>query len=126
LFSEPVTIIALVKQLQEAMFSLQELRITLRLSAKWIAIGSGVGILAGIASAIFLTTLAWATNFRLEHPYLLFLLPLAGLSIGWIYHRFAGTAARGNNLIIDEIHLNREAIPLKMAPPEPESSANVR
>jgi H+/Cl- antiporter ClcA len=60
--------------------------------------------------------LQWATNFRLANPTLLFLLPVVGLLLGWIYHRFAGTAARGNNLIIEEVHINKEPIPVKMAP----------
>lgn len=72
---------------------------------KWTALGSAVGLLAGIASAIFLVSLDLATAMRLTRPELLFFLPAAGFVIGWIYHRFGGSAARGNNLVIDEIHV---------------------
>ncbi len=88
----------------------------LKTGAKWFILGSGAGILAGTASAIFLLSLQWATSMRLAHPELLFLLPVAGFIIGWIYFNYAGAAARGNNLVIDEVNTNREPIPLRMAP----------
>ncbi|GAB4553429.1 MAG: hypothetical protein OHK0023_22540 [Anaerolineae bacterium] len=83
---------------------------------KWLLLGGGVGILAGTASAIFLSSLDWATHTRLTNPSLLFLLPLAGFIAGWIYHRFAGIAAQGNNLVIEAVHSNQSRIPLRMAP----------
>ncbi len=89
---------------------------SLRLLGKWALLGSAVGLLAGTASALFLTALQAATSLRLADPALLFLLPLAGLIVGWVYHRFAGTAAGGNNLVIDEVHQNRAPIPVRMAP----------
>jgi H+/Cl- antiporter ClcA/CBS domain-containing protein len=88
----------------------------LRMFVKWAALGALVGALAGSASAVFLVTLAWATDFRLEHPELLFLLPPAGLIVGWLYHRFAGAAALGNNLVIDAVNANKAQIPFRMAP----------
>src|SRR5262249_42318246 len=66
--------------------------------------------------AIFLTALQWATAIRTAAPALLFLLPAGGLLVGWAYHRFAGEAARGNNLVIDELHTDSKPIPLRMAP----------
>lgn len=47
---------------------------------KWLALGSLVGALAGTASALFLWSLELATETRLEHSWLLFLLPAAGFS----------------------------------------------
>lgn len=88
----------------------------LRTFVKWTLLGGGVGILAGTASAVFLVSLDWATRTRLANPAILFLLPLAGFIVGWIYHRFAGTAAQGNNLVIEEVHSNQARIPLRMAP----------
>ncbi|MBN8618353.1 MAG: voltage-gated chloride channel family protein [Anaerolineae bacterium] len=83
---------------------------------RWSLLGSAVGLLAGTASAIFLAALDWATATRVAHPPIIFLLPLAGLALGWVYHRYAGTAARGNNLIIEQLHLNRDPLPRRMAP----------
>ena len=46
---------------------------------RWIGLGSVVGVLAGLSSAGFLITLDWVTEIRLDHPWLLWLLPVAGL-----------------------------------------------
>lgn len=83
---------------------------------KWVVLGSVVGVLSGTASAVFLTALNWATVVREHNPALLFLLPLAGLIIGWSYYRIGGSAARGNNLVIEQVHLNKDPIPLRMTP----------
>jgi len=83
---------------------------------KWIVLGSIVGVLSGTASAIFLVSLNWATAVRTTNPMLLFLLPIAGFIIGWSYYRIGGSAARGNNLVIEQVHLNKDPIPLRMAP----------
>ncbi|MCE7946967.1 MAG: voltage-gated chloride channel protein [Chloroflexi bacterium CFX4] len=83
---------------------------------RWAGLGGVVGILAGIASAIFLFSLTWATQTRLANSALLFLLPLVGGIIGWVYQRYGGTAARGTNLVIEEVNSNRARIPLRMAP----------
>lgn len=74
------------------------------------------GILAGLAAAVFLITLAWATDTRERNPYLIWFLPLAGLFIGLMYVRFAGDASRGHNLVIDEIHDPKKIVPARMAP----------
>jgi H+/Cl- antiporter ClcA len=84
--------------------------------AKWVTLGSAIGILAGVASAVFLVTLKWATDIRAATPGLLFALPVAGFIVGWVYHRMAGDASRGNNLVIDELHISRARIPFRMAP----------
>lgn len=97
-------------------FDLAEFSATLGLMVRWAMLGSAVGVLAGIASTIFLFSLAWATQTRLANPALLFLLPLAGGVIGWVYQRYGGTAARGTNLVIEEVNSNRARIPLRMAP----------
>lgn len=83
---------------------------------KWLALGSLVGALAGTASALFLWSLELATETRLEHSWLLFLLPAAGFFVSWIYRQYGGTAIRGSNLILESIHEGRERIPLRMAP----------
>lgn len=63
-----------------------------------------MGATAGVASALFLTLLARATEARLGEPRLLLLLPLAGLSIGLLYHYAGGRSSQGNNLILDAVH----------------------
>ncbi len=83
---------------------------------RWVALGSVVGVLAGLSSAAFLWALDRATVAFDEHPALLFGLPFAGLCIGAVYHYGGGRAVEGNNLIIDEIHEPTAWVPRRMAP----------
>jgi H+/Cl- antiporter ClcA/CBS domain-containing protein len=85
-------------------------------AVKWVILGSGVGVLAGTASAVFLIALALIIELFTSAPALLFLLPVIGFVIGLAYYYYAGAAARGNNLVIEEVNLNRNPIPLRMAP----------
>jgi len=72
--------------------------------------------LTGIAGALFLRALEAVTHWHRAEPRLLLLLPLLGLGVWWIYHRFAGTAARGTNLLIDEIQHPTTGVPFRLAP----------
>lgn len=83
---------------------------------RWALLGAASGVLAGVACWVFLTALDDATEARLEHPWLIWLLPVAGLAIGWSYHRFGGRAAEGNALLLDQIHRPTEWVPRRMAP----------
>ncbi len=83
---------------------------------KWLILAILVAILAGTASALFLFSLEWATAWREAHAWVIWLLPLAGFAVGWIYHRLGKDVEAGNNLIIDEIHDPKKVIPLRMAP----------
>ncbi|PST84756.1 chloride channel protein [Pedobacter yulinensis] len=83
---------------------------------KWLAITLIIGALAGSASAFFLVALDRVTAYRETHERLIFLLPLAGLFIGLLYHYFGNGIAKGNNLVIEEIHRPSRIVPLVMAP----------
>ena len=45
---------------------------------KWLLIGSLIGIFIGGVIAIFLKSLEWATDYRVNHGFVLFLLPIGG------------------------------------------------
>jgi H+/Cl- antiporter ClcA len=83
---------------------------------RWVALGVGVGVLAGLSSALFLKLLEWSTRSFAEHGWLLWLLPLGGLAMGCLYHYTGGRSIEGNVLIIDEIHEPRTGVPRRMAP----------
>ncbi len=82
----------------------------------WTLLVVPVGVLAGSASAFFLWSLDRVTEIRWHNGWLLFLLPVAGVAVGWLYHRFGGAAAGGNNLIIEQIHQPGGGVPRRMAP----------
>lgn len=83
---------------------------------KWILICFIVGILAGASSSLFLYTLNVATDFREAHLWMVFLLPIAGLAIGYLYHYYGNGVSKGNNVILEEYEKPHTIIPLKMAP----------
>ena len=83
---------------------------------RWLLLSSLVGVLGGLASALLIVALEWATNTRTQHPWLLWLLPVAGLAVGSFYHRFGQSVEGGNNLLIDEIHDPKRVVPKRMAP----------
>ena len=81
-----------------------------------LALGVAAGIIAGCSSAAFLHGLSWATRTRLREPRLLWLLPVAGLAIGFVYEHLGGRAAGGNTTIFAEIHEPSRFLPRRMAP----------
>ena len=56
-----------------------------RAFVRWLLIGLAVGCIVGPIGALFHHAVEWATETRLEHPWLLFCLPLAGLAIMALY-----------------------------------------
>src|SRR5258708_36506859 len=95
-----------------------------RHATRWLILGPLAGLLAGSASAILLISLDWATNTRESHRWIIALLPLAGLTVGLIYHYLGRSVEGGSNLILDEInpaihtgiHAPRTPIPARMTP----------
>lgn len=87
-----------------------------RLLVKWLGLLAVLAGAVGSAVAFFLWSLDWATETRWRHPWLLYLLPVGGVGIGWLYHRWGKTAEAGNNLIIEQIHEPGGGVPRRMAP----------
>jgi H+/Cl- antiporter ClcA len=88
----------------------------LRAFARDAGLAGLVGALAGTASAGFLISLDAVTHARFAQPWLLFLLPLAGVLTALVYRRFGGRCDQGNNLIIEEIRAPDGGVPARMAP----------
>ncbi|WP_326982950.1 voltage-gated chloride channel family protein [Chryseobacterium sp. MYb264] len=84
--------------------------------AKWLCISFIIGALVGTASAGFLQSLEWATQFRENHIWIIAFLPVAGFLVGLLYYYFGKNVEAGNNLLIENIHEPKEIIPFKMAP----------
>jgi H+/Cl- antiporter ClcA len=83
---------------------------------KWLVMCIIVGIFVGSASALFLASLSWVTDYRENHQWIIWLLPLAGLVIGLMYHNWGREVERGNDLIIEQFEKPDKTIPLRMAP----------
>lgn len=83
---------------------------------KWFLICIPLALIVGSSVAFFLHALEWATATRWENPWLLYLLPIAGIFIVVVYHRLGGESDGGNNLIMDRIHEPGGGVPRRMAP----------
>jgi len=84
--------------------------------ARWIPIAAAVGLMAGTASAVLLSSLTYATNLRESHPWLILLLAPAGWAMGMLYKLFGQAVEGGNNLILEEVHDPQDTIPVRMTP----------
>lgn len=96
--------------------NLQNLKKIILLSLKWIFICALIGVLSGSASAFFLITLDFVTQYRIQHEWIIWLLPLGGLLIGYSYYYLGKEVVKGNNLLLEEYENPKQVIPLKMAP----------
>jgi H+/Cl- antiporter ClcA len=94
--------------LEQFVIALQLLRLT--------AIIIPISIFIGLLVALFLWLLEFVTNTRWQYPWFIYLLPLAGIFIYWLYSSFGKNASAGNNLILNEIHQPNSGIPVQMAP----------
>ena len=82
---------------------------------KWIIISVVTGGLCGGIGAIFHLSIDYATELRGHHPWLLYLLPLGGLLIVFIYKIMNMDKNGGTNNVINSVKDN-DRIPWKLAP----------
>ncbi|SFE53909.1 H+/Cl-antiporter ClcA [Chitinophaga sp. CF118] len=83
---------------------------------RWTIILIPLSLIVGTLVALFLWLLEYVTEYRYDHEWLLYFLPLAGVGIYFIYKEFGGKSEAGNNLIMDEIHEPGGGVPARMAP----------
>lgn len=83
---------------------------------RWTLLTIPIAVVIGSVVAFFLWLLNLSIHFRFAHPWLLYLLPLAGIVIHLVYKLYGKSSERGNNLIMDEIHEPGGGVPKRMAP----------
>ena len=82
---------------------------------KWAVLGVLMGTIGGLLGAVFHHALHFVTHLRLEHTWLVLLLPIGGLlSVGW-YRLLKLKKNRGTNEIIDAV-LDGEELKPQIAP----------
>ncbi|MFV3409380.1 voltage-gated chloride channel family protein [Bdellovibrio bacteriovorus] len=81
-----------------------------------ILLSAAVGVMAGMAAAVFLIALNAATLLRESYPWLIWLLPAAGAVIGYAYYKYGQGTDKGTGLILEQIHDPSNIIPFRMAP----------
>ena len=80
----------------------KRISIYIRALGKWLLVSGIVGILCGALGAAFHIGVDMATAFRVEHRWLIWLLPLAGVSIAAIY-AFFSVEGQSTDSIISEV-----------------------
>jgi len=95
--------------------SFEQLSIFLHL-LKWSVYVLPLAAVVGSLVALFLWLLNKVTVLREQHEWLLFLLPLAGIFIFFLYKYAGKNAEAGNNLIMEEIHEPGGGVPARMTP----------
>ena len=82
---------------------------------KWSFLGALMGVIGGLLGAVFHHALHFVTHLRLEHTWLVLLLPIGGLlSVAW-YRLLKLKGNRGTNEIIEAV-LNGERLKPQIAP----------
>ena len=82
---------------------------------KWMICAAIVGVVCGLIGTAFHFAVDYASEARAHNPWLLYLLPVAGLVIVASYHICGMTQDKGTNLVILSIRTKQKA-PLVMAP----------
>lgn len=83
---------------------------------RWTILDIPLALIAGSMVALFLWLLDKVTLLRWQQPWLLYLLPVAGIGIYFLYKKLGKNSEAGNNLIMDEIHQPGGGVPARMAP----------
>lgn len=81
---------------------------------KWMAVGGLIGAIGGVIGTAFHVGVDYATELRLEHSWVLYLLPVAGILITALY-RVTKTEGLGTNAIIESVHFGSK-VPLLLVP----------
>ena len=81
---------------------------------KWLVIGGLVGGVGGMVGALFHLGVSYATEVRLAHPWVLYLLPAGGLVIAGLY-KLCKLEGRGTNAVIESVHFGKE-VPVLLVP----------
>lgn len=87
----------------------------IRISIKWIVFAVISGITIGSVGNFFFYFMQKVTSFRSGHLFVIFFLPLAGISIVGLYRLFRVEKDAGTNLVLSAIH-SGDNIPFQMTP----------
>lgn len=104
-----------VKNAETLMETLQRAKTAVITMVRWLFCSLLSGILIGLVGAFFYLTLGYVNSIRHEHPLTLFLLPVAGIIIVFLYHIVKEENNTGTNLVITAIQSNDE-VPIRVAP----------
>ncbi len=82
---------------------------------RWGIISAVIGIAGGVVGAVFHTAVHGADTLFLKYDYLVFLMPVGGLLIVWLYKKTNMLRNRGTDSIIDSIR-SHDGVPFIISP----------
>lgn len=102
------------KKAKAGMF-FKDIAVRFRGIAKWLVMGVLVGLTVGFISSVFALCLRYVTSLRSDYPWIVYLLPVAGVGIVGFYKLLKNENDRGTNLVFSSI-TDEQEVPIKMAP----------
>ena len=100
-----------MERLKERVAHIGQYAVTL---LKWMVLGGVIGLVGGIIGSLFHIGVDTATQVRLAHPWVLYLMPVGGLAIVGLY-RLTKAEGKGTNDIIASVHFG-EQVPGLLVP----------
>ena len=94
---------------------IERARSTLSVCAKWVMLATAVGSVVGVMGVVFHFAVEIATHQRMEHPWLLLLLPLGGVAIALLYQKTGMEKDMGTNTILEAVR-GEQPLRLRTAP----------
>ncbi|MCD7946113.1 MAG: chloride channel protein [Clostridiales bacterium] len=82
---------------------------------KWLCLAVLVGLTVGLVGSLFHIVLEWATETRTEYPWLLYLLPVAGLAVVGVYRLLDMSDDKGTEMVLTAIR-SGQPMRLRTAP----------
>lgn len=104
-----------MKRIEMYKFYIRRIIRNFTLFSKWGIFSVFIGFFVGGFSTLFAFCLRQATGFRTNNPWVILLLPFAGIVIVFLYSIFEYKNDKGTNLVLSTIHAETE-LPFKMAP----------
>ena len=81
----------------------------------WMVCAGIAGLACGAVGAVFFHLVSWATGMRQANPWLLYLLPVGGLVIVFVYQACRMGTERGTNAVLESAQQGKRA-PLRLTP----------
>lgn len=86
----------------------ESIRKNIRFFLKWGLISTVIGVVVGTVGALFGRGITLVTDFGRVHSWTLYLLPVAGLVIVWLYHISGEDKNKGTDTVMEAISSNEE------------------
>lgn len=95
-------------------FTFASLEHSVKILIKWLFCSVVMGLLMGLTGSLFYWAIYAVTNYRITHPYVIYMLPLGGVIIIGLYQALHSLKNTGTNLVLKAIQSNEE-VPIKVS-----------